>query len=343
VLDNPAGSGRPIGAHVPVSGGLATGGLRYAAAVGADAIQVFVSNPRGWALAAGDQRQDAALREHVALTGLPVFVHAPYLLNVASPDPLVRERSAESLRFSLLRGGEIGARGVVVHTGSAIAGDRADALRRVRDCLLPVLAEIRDDGPDLLLEPMAGQGQMLCGMVADLEPYLDALDWHPRANVCLDTCHVFAAGHDLTARHGVSRMLRALQTACRDPSGRLRLIHANDSKGGCGSRRDLHENIGHGQIGRPAFASLLRHPVTAGVPFIVETPGGESGQAKDTAALRELRDAVTPAARPRRRPPVAKSGQDLRDRRPAVSNAQPRGPASRPANQRGSAGPVPGR
>ena len=246
------------------------------------------------------------LRDHVAETSLPVFIHAPYLVNVGSPDPVTRQRSAEVLRYSLRRGTEIGARGVVAHTGSGVTGERADALRRVRDCLLPVLDSIADDGPDLLVEPMSGQGQMLCGMVGDLEPYLDALDWHPRANVCLDTCHLFAAGHDVTARHGVSRMLRALQAATHDRGGRLRLIHANDSRAACGSHRDLHENIGRGQLGVAAFVDLLRHPVTGGVPFVVETPGDEQGQAQDIATLRALRDAPRPTAGARAAPRPAR-------------------------------------
>ena len=205
---------RPIGAHAKVTGGLATGSLRYAAAVGAEAIQVFVSNPRGWAPSNGDAGQDAALREHVAATGLPVFVHAPYLINVGSPDLPTLERSVAAIRCSLRRGREIGARGVVVHTGSAVGGDREAALARVRESLLPLLDEIGDEGPDLLLEPMAGQGQMLCAALAQLEPYLDRLDWHPRANVCLDTCHAFAAGHDLATpgdRSGHARDVAALR------------------------------------------------------------------------------------------------------------------------------------
>lgn len=286
----PVRARRPVGAHVRVTGGLAAGGLRYAAAVGAEAIQVFVSNPRGWARADGDPGQDAALREHVAATGLPVFVHAPYLVNVGSPDPVTGDRSVASLRHALRRGRDIGARGVVVHSGSATDGDRAAGLRRASERLLPVLGELGDDDPDLLLEPMAGQGQLLCAELPGLEPYLDALAWHPRANVCLDTCHVFAAGHDLTAPRGVARLAAALRAATHDRGGRLRLVHANDSKDACGSHRDRHENIGSGQIGAAAFARLLRHPVTAGVPFIVETPGGEHGHARDVAALLALRD-----------------------------------------------------
>ncbi len=279
---------RPIGAHVPSTGGLATGGLRYTTAVGAEAIQVFVSNPRGWAPSAADAAQDAALREQAGLAGILVFVHAPYLVNLGSPDPRIRDLSVNSVRHSLVRGAQIGARGVVVHAGSAVGTGRATALLQIRECLLPLLDEITDDGPDLLLEPMAGQGHMLCSAVTDLGPYLDVLDRHPRANVCLDTCHLFAAGHDLADQGGVAKMLSELQSAAGP--GRLGLIHANDSKDGCGSRKDRHENIGAGQIGPAPFGCLLRHPATAGVPFVVETPGGEQGQAKDIAILRGLRD-----------------------------------------------------
>ena len=284
---------RPIGAHVRVTGGLASGGLRYAAETGAEAIQVFVSNPRGWALSAGDARQDAALRDHVASTGLPVFVHATYLVNLGSPDPATRRRSAASLAHSLRRGREIAARGVVVHTGSAVRASREQGMRHVRECLLPLLDSLGDDGPDLLLEPTAGRGQMLCSDAGDLGPYLAAVDWHPRAGLCLDTCHAFAAGHDLAARGGAARLLDALAPVMGRRQGRgdgrLRLIHANDSKDGCGSHRDRHANVGAGQIGTAPFAALLRHPATRGVPFIVETPGPLAAVAADVATLKALR------------------------------------------------------
>jgi deoxyribonuclease-4 len=282
---------------VPVAGGLAAGALRYAQALGAEAIQVFVSNPRGWALSAGDARQDAALRDHVAQTGLKVFVHSPYLINLGSPDALTRKRSAESLAHSLQRGREIGALVVVVHTGSAVTAGRGQGIAHVRDSLLPLLDSLGDGGPDLLLEPTAGKGQMLCAVAADLGPYLEALDWHPRAALCLDTCHAFAAGHDLTAAGGVASLLDSVTAIAgrgRIPipgsPGRLRLIHANDSKDGCGSRRDRHENLGAGQIGTGPFAAFLRHPATSGVPFIVETPGPRDAVAADVATLKRLRE-----------------------------------------------------
>lgn len=229
----------------------------------------------------------------MAATGLPVYVHAPYLINPGSPAPATRERSAAALGHSLRRAREIGALGVVVHTGSAVDGDREAGLRRARACLLPVLDSIGPEGPDVLLEPMAGQGSMLCASAADLGPYLAAVDWHPRAGVCLDTCHMFAAGHDLAARDGPAAMLSEFSemTAGAGAPRRLRLIHANDSKDACGSRRDRHEHIGRGQIGEAAFRSLLRHPATAGTPFICETPGRpEQALADDVTALKRMRD-----------------------------------------------------
>jgi deoxyribonuclease-4 len=278
----------PVGAHVPVAGGLASGGLKYAAQVGAEVIQVFVGNPRGWAMVAGRPEEDRRLREHGDSTGMPVFVHSPYLINLGSPNPETVASSVAAIRHCLVRGAAIGARGVVVHTGSAVSQSRADAVRQLRERMLPLLDEIPDDGPDLLLEPMAGQGAMLCATVQDLGPYLDVLDRHPRAGVCLDVCHAFAAGHDLTARGGVAATLDALAEAAGGE--RLKLIHANDSKDVCGSARDRHENIGKGHIGTEPFAELFRHPVSRGVPMVIETPGrNPAPHREDIETLKKLR------------------------------------------------------
>jgi len=280
-----------IGAHATVTGGLATGALAYAAEVGAEVIQVFVSNPRGWAAGPGDGSQDRALRE----SGLDVFIHAPYLINLGSGDPAVASKSADAVAHALRRGGEIGARGVVVHTGSAAGwadpgpGAAGRALGQLAEIVLPLLDKLGDDDPDLLFEPMAGQGQMLCARAGDLAPYLAAVERHPKAGICLDTCHLFAAGHDLTAPGGVAAMLDELVAAAGP--GRVGLVHANDSLLGCGSKRDRHETLGAGQIGTEPFRALLAHPELAGVPFVVETPGGKAGHARDIATLKGLRAA----------------------------------------------------
>jgi deoxyribonuclease IV len=273
---------------VPVAGGLARRGLAYARTVGAESVQVFVSNPRGWAPAPGDPREDAAFRAGCADAGIPAFVHAPYLVNLASPTALTLERSVRAVRHALARGGDVGAAGVVVHTGSAVGGERAAALRQVREALLPLLDQLPADGPDLLLEPTAGQGGSVCALVDDLGPYLAALDGHPRVGVCLDTCHAFAAGHDLACPGGLRRTLdRLVRVAGR---GRLRLVHANDSREGLGAGRDRHERIGRGRIGRAAFGELFRHPAVRGVPVVLETPGKAPEHTADLALLRSLRE-----------------------------------------------------
>lgn len=275
----------PIGAHVPVAGGLGTGGLKYAAQIGAEAVQVFVSNPRGWAQSAGRPAEDALLRE----SGLPVYVHASYLVNFGSPSAETLDKSLESVAHALARGAEIGALGVVVHTGSAVTQSYEAAMAQIHERLLPLLESLPEDAPDLLLEPMAGQGAMLCATVDQLAPYFEALERHPKLGVCLDTCHAFAAGHDLTAEEGVATTLDELAAAVGE--GRLKLIHANDSKDVCGSKKDRHENIGQGHIGERPFAELLAHPAVAGVPLIIETPGRSAEPHKaDVETLKRLRD-----------------------------------------------------
>jgi deoxyribonuclease-4 len=279
----------PVGVHVPVAGGLSNGGFAYAREVGAEAIQVFLSNPRGWSRAPGDPRQDEDFRARCAAAKIPTFVHAAYLVNLGSPTPATLENSVLSLRYALIRAAGIGARGVVVHAGSAVTlSSKPEAMAQVRENLLPLLDEIPDNGPDLLIEATAGAGQSLAATVDDLGSYLTALDNHPRIGVCLDTCHAFAAGHDLAEPGGVRSTLNALVRAVG--RGRLKLLHANDSKDACGSNRDNHERIGKGHIGVEPFAELFRHPATRGVPLVLETPGKAPEHREDLALMKALRD-----------------------------------------------------
>lgn len=273
-----------------MAGGLAKVGLPYAREMGAETVQVFVANPRGWATPAGNPAQDALFREQCAAESLPAYVHAPYLINFGSHTPATVERSVESLRHSLRRAREIGALGVVVHTGSATGGrPREEALAQVRTHMRPLLDELtRDDDPFLLLESTAGQGSSLCSRTWDFGPYFEALDAHPKLGVCLDTCHIFAAGHDLAGPGGMKETLDLLVETVGE--GRLKLIHANDSKDVSGAHKDRHENIGSGHIGEEPFRELFTHPATEGVPLVIETPGGKEGHAADVARLQALRD-----------------------------------------------------
>lgn len=288
----------PIGGHATTAGGLARGGLRYLDAVDAAAVQVYVSNPRGWAQAKPDPEQDAAFLAGCRQRGIPVFIHAALLINLGSPTEATVERSAATLRYALRRGLAIGARAVVFHAGSSVTEDHdRHALGQVRRVLLPILDEAAEHGlPRLLVEPSAGGGRGLASRVDDLAGYLDALDRHPHLGVCFDTCHAWAAGHDLASPGGMATTLDALVAAVGP--GRLELIHANDSRDDCGSARDRHASIGTGSLGEAPFAELLAHPAARGVPIVVETPNdGPPGHRADIATLRRLMNeaALSPA------------------------------------------------
>ena len=278
-----------MGAHVFVGGGLAKFALPYAREVGAEAMQVFVSNPRGWAASAGDPVQDEAFCAGCADSGLRVFIHAPYLVNFGSPTPATLTKSVDAIRHSVGRGRAIRAEGVVFHAGSAVAGAlHADAMRQTRERLLPILDELDDDDPLLLVEPTAGGGAALAATIEQLAEFVANLEGHPRLGVCLDTCHLFAAGHDIARPGGVRSTLNAMvREVGRD---RLKLVHANDSKDPLGSGRDRHQTIGDGTIGSEPFAELFRHPATRGVPVVIETPGKVPEHTRDLAMLKALRD-----------------------------------------------------
>ncbi|MFZ3497056.1 deoxyribonuclease IV [Streptomyces sp. 5.8] len=288
-MNNNSTGRNPVGGHVPVAGGLASVGLAYAREMGAEAVQVFVANPRGWATPVGNPAQDELFREACGAEGIPAYVHAPYLINFGSHTEATALKSVESLRHSLRRARAIGALGVVVHTGSATGGrPREAAYAQIREHMLPLLDELtHDDDPFLLLESTAGQGSSLCSTAEEFGPYFDALDRHSMLGICLDTCHIFAAGHDLAEPGGTKQTLDLLVDTVGE--GRLKLVHANDSKEGVGAHKDRHENIGQGHIGRDAFAELFTHPAMEGVPLITETPGGKEGHAADVALLKELR------------------------------------------------------
>lgn len=273
-----------IGAHVSVAGGLARA-LRRAAGVGAEVIQVFVANPRAWAVPPADPDGDRAF---ASACPVPVFVHTPYLINFGSPSPATLLHSAAALEFSLRRGAAIGARGVVLHAGSAVLGHGwGDAMAQVREHVGRVLDAV-PGGPRLLIEPTAGGGGALACDAPSLAAYLDALGRDERIGVCLDTCHMHAAGHDLSSPIGFAAALRAFGRAAG--RGGIGLVHVNDSRDPVGSKRDRHEDVGRGTIGLEPFGALFATPVTRRVPMVIETD--DTRHADGIATLKGLRTAA---------------------------------------------------
>jgi deoxyribonuclease-4 len=278
-----------VGAHVSVSGGLARS-LPYAARIGAEVVQVWLSSPRAWAPWPADPDGDAAFAVDCRL---PVFVHAPYLVNLGSPSPQTLDRSRAALEFALRRGAAIGAQGVVVHSGSAVVAGRQDAaMRQSREHLLGALDAV-PGGPRLLIEPTAGGGAALASDAASVATYLDVLGRDERIGICLDTCHMHAAGHDMSTPASFGAALRAYGRAA-GPGG-IGLVHVNDSRDPAGSKRDRHAAVGRGTIGRAAFAALFTSSVTRRLPMVVESADTE--HSADIATLKSLRAATAAAAR----------------------------------------------
>ena len=278
-----------IGAHTPTTGGMAKRSIEYAQTTGAEVIQVFASSPRMWAMPAAKPDLDNAFKEKAAELDIETYVHAPFLINLGSPTEATYLNSLASTAYSLQRGADIGALGVVIHTGSAVDVNYVEAAwKQIHEGMMPILNALADDAPFLLLEPTAGQGQSLVKRLDDLENYLKALEYHPKVGICLDTCHVFAAGHDIAVKGGMSKTLDLLVEIAGVE--RFKLVHANDSMDVCGALKDRHQNIGDGHIGINPFAELLAHPATAGVPLVLETPGMEVKHTVEVALLKQLRD-----------------------------------------------------
>jgi deoxyribonuclease-4 len=278
-----------IGAHVPTSGGMATRSIEYALTIKAEAIQVFASSPRTWATSTPNPQMDEKFREKTTEHDIEPYVHASFLINLGSPTQSTYENSLSATAYSLKRGREIGAKGVVVHTGSAVDESHVvNAWKQIHEGVMPILNNLKDDDPWLLLEPTAGQGQSLVKKLNDLTKYFEALEWHPKVGVCLDTCHVFAAGHDIKKPGGMKETLDLLVEIVG--LERIQLIHANDSMDICGNLKDRHQNLGKGEIGIEPFAELLAHPVVAKAPLILETPGAELEHGSEVKLLKSMRD-----------------------------------------------------
>ena len=282
-----------IGAHVSVAGGLAMA-VGNATAAGCESLQVFVSNARGWAPPPADPAGDERFRSHLAEAGLgPLFVHAPYLVNFASASPVTRERSSESVAATLAKAASIGAAGVVVHAGAALASGRAAGLAATREALLPLADTGAGPGvPDLVLELTAGTRGALAARFEEMAELLATCDHHPRLKVCMDTCHAQAAGYDLGDPIGAAKALDELFATLGD---RVVLVHANDSRDPVGAGRDRHCPIGTGTIGDQGFTAILAHPGLAALPVITETTGDPGQMATDLACLRRLSPPRSPA------------------------------------------------
>ena len=261
-----------IGAHVSTAGG-ADKAIDNALKIGAECIQIFASSPRAWAFK--PQRPEAveAFRKRSDETGIgPAFLHGSYLVNLGGDEELLA-KSVTSLTSHLGAASELGARGVIFHSGSHKGRGFDAVLEQAVTALAAVLDAVPTDAW-LIIENSAGAGNHIGATFDEIGRMIEAVGGD-RLKVCIDTQHALAAGYDLTTPDGLDATITELdRTVGID---RLAAVHANDSKTPLGSGVDRHENIGHGAIGEDGFANIMSHPAFGDVPFLLEVPGMEGG------------------------------------------------------------------
>ena len=264
-----------FGSHLSVAGGLHNAAAK-AGELGLSAVQIFTKSNHRWA---AKPLTDGAIAEWAAAVdaaGLRfACAHASYLINFATPDPELREKSVAAMAVELERADALGLAGVVVHPGSHVGGGEAAGLAAAAAAVADVLERTRGGRCGLWLENTAGQGTNLGHRLSHLGAILDAVPEpaRDRLGVCFDTCHAFAAGYDLRDAAGYARAIEELDEAVG--LSRLACLHVNDSKGGLGSRLDRHEHIGEGELGDDGFRRLMNDPRWAETPFLLETPKKE--------------------------------------------------------------------
>lgn len=269
---------------MPGKGGLAAA-LRRGAEIGCTAVQVFTSSPQQWRSKPPTAEAIAEFRSAVEETGITHLIsHDSYLVNLCSPDEEMRRKSVEALRSEMERCAQYGIPQVVSHIGAHLGAGVEAALPIAAESIREVL----DASPDsvmLLIENTAGQGSVLDSTFEEIARLMELVQ-RPRLGVCLDTCHLFAAGYDLRDAETWSRTIEEFDRVVGLAA--LKAVHANDSKKGLGSHVDRHEHIGKGALGATAFRCLVCDPRLAEIPIVVETPEAETMHAANVAKLWKL-------------------------------------------------------
>lgn len=276
-----------LGAHMPAAGGIHKA-ILSGHAIGCTAVQVFTSSPQMWKAAPVTPEKVAAYRKALDETGIhpdAVVSHDSYLINLCAPDPEMREKSIQGLKGETERCAAYGIRWVVSHMGAHVEQGEEVGLSSVAESTLRIL----DETPDtvtLLMETTAGQGTCLNHRFEQLARLLELTQAPARLGVCLDTCHIFAAGYDIRDD--------ATYDQTFDEFGRLigfdrlKAIHCNDSKNPLGKRVDRHAHIGEGHIGLHAFERLVNDDRIASIPILLETPEAPEGHERNLKTLKSL-------------------------------------------------------
>jgi deoxyribonuclease IV len=274
-----------IGAHVSSAGGPQNAFWR-AQEIEAEAVQVFLSAPQQWRAPSLSDEQVSDFQTGRIESGMPVFFHGVYLVNLGSQDEAILQKSVDSLTQYLIWTDRLGGDGTIFHMGSHLGLGFEAVLPQI--CRL--IGEVLEAAPgtaSLILENNAGQGNCVGRTFKEIGDVIRGVDGDPRLKVCIDTCHAFAMGYDLATREGCEL---AMEEFDREIGfDRLAAVHANDSKMPLGGVRDRHENIGDGHIGYDGFRTILSHRAFKDVSFLLEVPGIEGKGGPDLENVNRLK------------------------------------------------------
>ncbi len=258
-----------FGFHISIAGGFSKV-VERAKVRGCETIQFFSRNPRGWRYDPLNKKEVEDFRSSVKSSDLfPIFLHLPYLPNIASRESKFYDRSIDSIVEDLKRAEEVGAQYLIIHIGHRLESSEDQAINAVSYGIDQAFERV-ENAVILLLENTAGQGTEIGYNFEQLRRIIDGVHEKERVGICLDTAHSFEAGYDLSGKDGIERTLESFDRTIG--LKRLHLLHLNDSKTPLGSRKDRHWHIGEGYVGREGFRSLINHPQLKGLPGIMETP-----------------------------------------------------------------------
>ena len=286
-----------VGVHTSIAGALENA-AHHASEIGCDTFQMFSANPRGWRAPDPTPAEYEAFRAARQAHGLsPVVIHDNYLINLASSDALIRERSIAAFRREIERALALGADFLVTHPGSAKGAEPTAAIAVCVESLLQAAAGLKLDALTVLIENTAGQGTAIGRTFEEVAEIIAGAEKHLPVGACIDTAHSFEAGYAIHTVEGLAAAVKQLDSTIGIT--KVQVIHANDSKTAFESHADRHEHIGKGQIGAEAFARIVRHPKLKNIPFICETPVDKPGD--DEWNLRTMRTLAGVPAHGKRR------------------------------------------
>ena len=265
---------RKIGVHTSIAGGLHMS-LERTRELGCNTMQIFSHNPRGWAVKKkGTVEISGFIETRQKYIISPVFIHASYLINLASGNPSLAAKSMDMIFFEMDIADSIGAEYVVLHTGSASGEDAGTARKRAIACLSDIVKKGQWQA-GLLLENTAGERGDITSRIKEIAEIIEKVPGQLIAGICIDTCHAFSAGYDIGDDDGIE--LLSDEIIKYIGIGKIKLLHLNDAKGTLGAGLDRHEHIGQGNIGIRGFRNFLDHQVFSDIPMILETPKKKPG------------------------------------------------------------------